>query len=273
MLREVGPTGHARDPVTLHLPVPGLVEQKHAYAGLRQPLRDDDIVLAERVELELLRKTHLVLGRTGGVVAAAGILRSKVAHRLQMHRLRVIEDPLFAEPRLGDVAAAFGARGDEVELVTGSHEALQDRRAILVDLELSEEGAVVQADPELIALFGCYVLEAGDDGVVARAALLLRQKMPADLALVGKLNVEFLREAAQIRDGADRHDVVEVDADLHATARSVQRPTRMTALKTQCAATLVASVPVATRKAAITRPPAKTTTSAPSAAGMTSTTG
>src|SRR5438552_2181980 len=129
------------------------------------------------------------------------------------------------------------------------------------------------ADPELVALLWRHTLEPRDGGVVPRATFLLRQKMPADLALVGKLNVEFLREAAQIRDGADRHDVVEVDADLHATARSVQRPTRMTALKTQCAATLVASVPVATRKAAITRPPAKTTTSAPSAAGMMSTTG
>src|SRR5438445_5623029 len=185
MLREIGPTCHTGDPVALHLAVPGLVEQEHAYAGVRQRLRDDDIVLAERVELELFCKTHLVLSRTGGVVAAARVFRSKVAHWLQVHRLGVIEDPLFAEPRLGDVAATFGAGGDEVELMTGGHEALHDRGAILVDLELGEEGAVVQADPELIALFGRDPLEAGDDRVVSRAALLLGEKMPPDLALVG----------------------------------------------------------------------------------------
>src|SRR5204862_87957 len=84
----------------------------------------------------------------------------------------------------------------------------------------------------------------------------------------GELHVELLREPAEIRNGADRHDVVEVDAELHGTGRSIQRPTRMTALKTQCAAILVASVPVARRNPAMMTPPTKTTTSAPTAAAI-----
>src|SRR5436190_1017817 len=132
-----------------------------------------------------------------------------------MHRLRVVVDALLAQPGLGDVPAAFRARGDEVELVTGRHEPLEDDGAVLVDLELREEPAVVEADPELVALLRSHALEARHDGVVTGTALLLRQEMPADLALVGELHIEFLRESAEIWHGTDRHNVIEVDADLH----------------------------------------------------------
>src|SRR5207249_3602805 len=139
MLREVRPSRHASDPVALDLTIPRLVEEEHAHAGLRERLRDDDVVLAERVELKLLRKTHLVIS---------------------------------------------GPRG------------------------------VVEADAELIALLGRHALEAGNDGVVAGAALPLRQKVPPDLGLIRKLDVELLGKSAEVWDGADRHDIVEVDAEL-----------------------------------------------------------
>ena len=116
-----------------------------------------------------------------------------------MDGLGVVEDPFFPQPGLGDVPAALGARGDEVELVSGGHETLEDSGAILVDLELGEESAVVEAHPELVALLGGHAVQAGNDGVVARAGLLLREEVPSDLALVGKLHVEFLREAAKVR--------------------------------------------------------------------------
>src|SRR5438093_7113486 len=273
MVREGGPARYARDPLAGDLAIPRLVEEEDPHARLREGLRDDDVVLAERVELELLRETHLVIGGARRVVAAARVFRAEVAHGLQVDSLRVVEDALFAEPRLRDVAAAFRARGDEVELVARGDEALEDDGAVLVDLELREELAVVEADPELIALLGAHALEARYDRVVGSPTLLLREKVPADLALIRELHVELLREPAEIRNGADRHDVVEVDAELHGTGRSIQRPTRMTALKTQCAAILDASVPVARRNPAMMTPPTKTTTSAPTAAGMTRTTG
>src|SRR5438105_10505913 len=165
MLREVRPSCHASDPVALDLAIPRLVEEEDAHAGLREGLRDDDVVLAERVELELLRKTHLVISGPRGVVAAARVFRPKVTHRLQMHGLGVIEDSLFPKPRLRDVATALGTRGDEVELVSRRDEPLEDDGAILVDLELGEEGAVVEADAELIALLGRYAREAVTDAV------------------------------------------------------------------------------------------------------------
>ena len=90
-----------------------------------------------------------------------------------MDGLRVVEDALLAQPGLRDVPAAFGARGDEVELVFRRHEALEDHGAVLVDLELREELAVVEADAELVALLGSHAFEARNDGVVGGAALLL----------------------------------------------------------------------------------------------------
>src|SRR2546423_1227963 len=173
MLREVSPAGHARDPLARDIPIPGLVEQEDPNPCLREPLRDDDVVLAERVELELLRETDLVIGGAGGVVPAARIFRAEVAHRLEVHGLRVVEDALLSQPGLGDVPAAFGARGDEVELVTRGDETLEDDGAVLVHLELREKPAVVEPDAELVALLGGHALQAWDHRVVAGAALLL----------------------------------------------------------------------------------------------------
>src|SRR5439155_23057324 len=120
------------------------------------------------------------------------------------------------------------------------HEPLEDDGAVLIDLELREERAVVEADPELVALLRSHALEARHDGVVAGTALLLREQVPPDLALVGELHIEFLRESAEIRHGADRHAVVKAVADLHGTARTAPRPTKGPALKPHSAATLVA---------------------------------
>src|SRR5438046_6474880 len=145
MVRESGPARYTRDPLAGDIAIPRLVEQEDPHARLREGLRDDDVVLAERVELELLRKTHLVIGGASRVVPAARVLRAEVAHGLQVHRLRVVEDSLFAEPRLSDVATAFGARGDEVELVARGDEPFESDAAVLVDTALSEERAVVEA--------------------------------------------------------------------------------------------------------------------------------
>src|SRR5438445_2283847 len=218
MLREVGPPRHAREPFAGDLAIPRLVEQKDPHAGLREGLRNDDVVLAEGIQLELLRETHLVFSGPRRVVAPARVFRPEVAHWLEMHGPRVIEDALLAKPRLGDVAAALGASRDEVQLVAGCDETLEDDRAVLVNLELGEEGAVVQPDPELVALLGRDALEARNDMVVRRSGLPLREQVPADLALIGELDVELLGESAEIRHGADRHDVVEVDPDPHGTA-------------------------------------------------------
>src|SRR3989442_4070918 len=101
--------------------------------------------------------------------------------------------------------------------------------------------------------------------------------MPPDLRLVGEIHAVFLGELAQVGAGADRNDVVKFEADPNRScaepAGPGQSPMRMTALNAQCAATLVASAPVASRSAAMTHPPAKRTASAPANAGMTSTTG
>src|SRR3989442_15589366 len=98
--------------------------------------------------------------------------------------------------------------------------------------------------------------------------------MPPDLPLVWKIHAVFLGELAQVGDRADRHDVVEVDADLHRSCAEGdepgQSPMRMTALNAQCAAPLDASPPDASRSAAMTHPPAKRTPRPPATAGTTS---
>jgi len=215
MFGEIGPTRHTRDPIARNLSIPGLVEQENPDAGLREGRGDQDVVFAEGVELELLREAHLVFGRPGGVVATARVLRPEIAGGLEMDRLGVVEDALLTQPRFGDVPAAFGARRDEVKLVTGRDEPLEYDGAVLVDLELREEPAVVEADAELIALLLRNAVEARQHAVESRATLLLREKVPPDLALVGKLDVELLSEAPQVGHRANRHDVVEVDAELH----------------------------------------------------------
>src|SRR2546422_1003011 len=117
MVRESGPPRHARYPLAGDLAIPRLVKEEDTHAGLRESLRDDDVVLAERVELEL-----------------------------------------------------------------------------------REEPAGVEADAELISLLGTHALEARHDRVVAGPALLLREEVPPDLALIRELHVELLREPAEIRN-------------------------------------------------------------------------
>src|SRR2546427_6399080 len=191
---------------------------------------------------------------------ATGMLGPEVADRLQVDGLGVVEDALLAEPGLGDVAPAFGARGDEVQLVTRGHQPLEDGGAILVHLELAEEGAVVELDAEAVALFGRDV------------RVHVAKQVPSDLALVGQLDAVFLGEFAEVGDRADRHDVVEINADLQ-SIRGYLRPMRMTALNAQCPAMLARSVPVAMRRPAMIAPPTRRMISAPAMAGMTRTTG
>ena len=74
-----------------------------------------------------------------------------------------------------------------------------------------------------VALLGGHLLEARHEALEPDLRLPLGQQMPADLALVGKLDLELLRELPEVRDGADRHDVVEVYSDLHRTAPGAAR--------------------------------------------------
>src|SRR4026209_1414169 len=101
----------------LRVAVPWMIEQVHAHARLRESARDDVVVLAEGTETQLLRETRLVLRRAGRVVAPPRNVGAELAHRLEMHGLRVVEQSLLAEPRLGDHSAPFGPRGDEERLV------------------------------------------------------------------------------------------------------------------------------------------------------------
>src|SRR5207248_1546364 len=107
-----------------------MVEEPDLDAGIGEPLGDEHVVLAERIELELLREADLVVGRAGRVVAARGHAGIEVAVWLEMHRPSVLDQALLAKPRLGHDAPALGPRGDEVELVPGPGEALHDRRAV-----------------------------------------------------------------------------------------------------------------------------------------------
>src|SRR4029077_9119989 len=126
------------------------------------------------------------------------VLRAEIAHRLQVHGLGVVEDAFLAEPGLRDGLAALRPRSDEVELVPGRDEALEHDGAVLVDLELREELAVVEADAELVPLLEGDAFETRHHAVVAGTALPLREQVPPDLALVRKLHVEFLSESSEI---------------------------------------------------------------------------
>src|SRR5437773_3055720 len=132
----------------LDLAVPRMVEQEDAHSRLRQGARDEIVVLAEDVEAQLEREPRLVGGRALRVVPPTRLVRPELAERLQVHGLRVIEEALLTQPRLGDHPPAFGARGDEVELVPGGDELLEDRGAVFVHLELPEELAAVQLNAE-----------------------------------------------------------------------------------------------------------------------------
>src|SRR5437870_2542654 len=260
MLRELRPSVHTGDAVAHKVAIPGLVEEEDLDPRIGERLGDHDVVLAEGVEDELFRKAGLVLGRAGRVIPATGVLGSEVADRLEVDGLGVVEDALLAQPGLGDVAPAFGARGDEVQLVARRHHLLEDSGAILVHLELAEEGAVVELDAETVALIGRDV------------RVHIAEQMPSDLAFIGELDAVFLRELPQIGDRADRHYVVEIDADLQSILGYL-RPMRMIALNAQCAAMLVITVPVATRRRAMIAPPMKRNASAPAIAGTIRTEG
>src|SRR5688572_29608792 len=135
--------------------VPRMIEEEDADPALGQGAGDDLVVLAERVEAQLLCEPHLVLGRAGRVVPTAWNIGSEFAHGLEVDGLRVIEEPFLAQPRLGDHPAPLRARGDEVELMAGSDELLEHRGAVLVYVQLAEELAVVQLNAEPVALLGC----------------------------------------------------------------------------------------------------------------------
>ena len=51
--------------------------------------------------------------------------------------------------------------------------------------------------------------------LVRRVLLHHGEEVPSDLLLIGKLDAELLRELPQVGHSADRHDVVEIDADPH----------------------------------------------------------
>src|SRR5438270_6291288 len=99
------------------LAIPALVEEPNGDAGLGERLRDEDVVLTERVELQLPRQAHLVFRRARRVVAAGRCAGIEVPVRLEVHGARMLDKPLLAQPGLGDDATAFRAGGDEVELV------------------------------------------------------------------------------------------------------------------------------------------------------------
>src|SRR4029077_2506443 len=120
---------------------------------------------------QLLRETRLVLRRPGRVVATPRNVRAELAHRLEVHGLRVIEQSLLTEPRLGDHSAPFRARGDEVQLMPSRDELLEHGRAILIDLELAEERALVELHPEAVALLRRDTRETGNDLVPRRVLL------------------------------------------------------------------------------------------------------
>src|SRR5256885_2268190 len=99
--------------------VPGMVEEPHLDPGIGEPSRDEHVILAERVELQLLREADLVIRGAGRVVAARRHAGIEVAVRLEVHRASVLDQALLAQPRLGHDAPALGPSGDEVELVPG----------------------------------------------------------------------------------------------------------------------------------------------------------
>src|SRR6266511_111325 len=243
---DVAPALHALDAAVLDVAVPRVIEEVDADPGLRERERDRPVVLAERLELELLREPDLVARRALGVVAPARgrrAVRLEVPARPQVHRLRVLEDPLLAQPRLGDHAPALGARGDEVHLVPGGDDPLEHDRAVLVHLELAEERAVVELAAEAVLVLGSDV---GD----------LRERVPPRLRR--EIDAELRRELPQIGHRALRHHVVEIHSDPH--VRVHHSPTRTIALNAQCAAMVVTRLPVARRSHAKMTPPAATTT-------------
>src|SRR3989442_14271404 len=109
MLRELGPSAHARDAVAHKLAIPRLIEEKDLGPRACEGLRDHDVVLAEGIEGELLHEARLVLGGPGRVVSPARVLGPEIADRLEMNGLRVGQDPLFPRPGPGDVPPAPGA--------------------------------------------------------------------------------------------------------------------------------------------------------------------
>src|SRR5712692_4737134 len=255
----------------LDLTVPGMVEEEDAHASLREAARDEVVVLAEHLEAQLEREPRLVRGRTLRVVPPARMVGPELADRLEVHGLPVIEQAFLPQPRLRDHPPPLGARGDEVQLVPGRDELLEDGGAVLVDLELAEELTVVQLHPEAIALLGRDALETRNELVVRRVLLHPRQQVPSDLLLVRQHDAELLGELPQVGHGADRHHVVEVDADPHGESLCggivAQSPTSSRALNVQCAATLAPSERARSRSAASATPPTKTMTSAPATAG------
>src|SRR6266511_752026 len=200
---DVAPALHALDAAVLDVAVPRVVEQENADARLREGERDRPVVLAKGLELELLREPDLVARRALSVVAAARRRRAvglEVAAGAQVHGLRVLEDPLLAQPRLRDDAAALGARGDEVHLVPRGDEPLEHERAVLVHLELAEERAVVELAAEAVLVLW---RDVGD----------LRERVPARLRR--EVDAELGREPPEVRHRALRDAVIAIDADAH----------------------------------------------------------
>src|SRR6266568_617262 len=193
----------------LEIAIPRMVEEPHLDPGIGEPPRDEHVILAERVELELLREADLVRRGAGRVVAARRDAGVEIAVRLEVHRASVLDQALLAKPGLGHDAPALGPGGDEVELVPGPGEALDDRRAVLVRLELAEELPVVERDPEAVLLLAAHVLD-------------LRQGLPSEV-LVRQLEPVALGERARVGHRARGDDVVEIDTDPHAASPSSTR--------------------------------------------------